>query len=364
MKNFFMHLFVSSVCVRVYGLNSLSVIGKMVEKGGVFYEVEKTENGFICEMRYDLFLSLKQYCKKRKIKFEVLKKKGLIGACHFALSHIGAFLALSFWLVFSLVFFNSNNTVVVDAEELSVAEKQQIENCVKSLLTQNLSNLEMERAVLIEFDNVSACTIKRNGMYVSVWAQKRVQDVASKDIVAEFDCKIKSLVVASGEGVAKPGDIVLKGQTIARGGEENGKVIPASVKMLAEAYVIGSCIYDEKGEKLLRSGNTKTYRLIESFGLKFGKVQSPFYYFDVQESRKLVSNVLPIYLVEKTFYEKTLQTTIVPFESVREEVVLRAKNDALDKLNGWTDVYEEKVFVSDDGGVVKVDYYLKFAYEI
>ena len=374
MKAFFRRLIFGDVKIKVGVLNSQTFFKKMQSKKVVFKQIIKTNDGFEFCVSFIDYKKIKNYCKKTNMQFQVLAEFGLKSFCFGLLKRSGIFVAISIWLIFALSFSNNVFDVYVKSESKNFGDKQsQILLQVDELVTNEINNgnknlRNLERTVISNFNEISTCSITKNGIYYYVSITPVVTEQLIKEITSDYYCKIKEITLASGQSLVKVNDIVKPGQVLVKSIETNsGKVEPAKAYIKADAWIISSVYFDENGFETIRTGKTFSSKVINFFAINVGKFKaSPFAVFEDEISVTCAStnNFLPINIVTKTYYELKVVSKKLEFEQEKDKLYKKAKELAVSQLPEGVLNYETKFVVTQEDTKYKIDCYLKFLYEI
>ena len=253
--------------VLVFGLNKELVLTKLCGQV-VFYDIEKTESTLAFSLNKKDFNKVMLFLKRRKIKFKDLKKINAVFAIKQLAAHAGILLGVAFWVVFYIVFSSHHFGIKIEYSNLTTEQNAQALSAINQAIKENSkTNLELERETLTSLNFISGVTIKKVGLNYLVWLYGRTTQEPNLSIIAPYNLKIKEVVVASGQSLVNPGDVVAAGAVLAKAKENNGIIEPPKVLLKAEAYVIGSSFFDKDAPVLRQTGNSYSQTIITLFGL-------------------------------------------------------------------------------------------------
>lgn len=370
---------------KVSGLNHSLLFRKLTEKGVTFFDVCENEGGFLFSVFAKDFKLVKKYSKLLNINLELISRSGLAAFGLGVLRRSGAILGLLIWIIASLwfgstkVFVNVNaDNFISNSNELgvtggadSVKRAEIISARVNEFLLGEIKSGEknlraLERSVQLKFNEVSTCSVTKKGVSYIVSISPVIEVVKAAEIVSPFNCIITDMTVASGEAVVKKGDTVFAGQTLVKSLSNGDKIEPAQAKISVKAYVYKTEYFDENSVKFVRTGNLKTVRNLSIFGLNLtsSKVEDFALYETETKTFDVSKNAfLPLKINQTTYFELKGQPAFVEFESVKEEVIARARCGAQKLVPRGVEGAQETVSITQEGSVYKVDVYLCFDFE-
>ena len=351
----------------VFGLNKEQVLFKLKDKV-CFFNIEKSESKLEFSTSKKDYKTVLLFLKRQRANFKVLRQLNFLYFLRFGFKNAGIFLGIFFWVLFYLFFSQNNYGIKVVSSELTTDQTMQAVLLLKDSISQNknLTNRELERAVLTKLDFLSGITIKKDGFCYSVSLYKRHEKKPQTEIIAPYNLKIKEAVAVSGECLVSPGDVVLKGTVLAKSKTENSVEDPPKILLKADAYVIGTSFFNKNAPVLARTGNSYTESIISVFGINLIKPKAAQYkYYDVCKSTICVSfnTFLPIDKTTFVYFEKdfiNLENSQPDMQNLKQQ----AKQDALATLIDYYGEYTETYTVLEDNGNVVVKCYLKFDYQI
>lgn len=357
--------------VAIYGRNLDNFLLKMQAKKVTLNQISRDEDSLSFSVSTRDYRKVKAYCKRAKIDLIPVvasPKKRAFGAL---ISVLLLVTAVGFWACFGAWFSRKTMRVSVSVtnpnSSAAVIDMGRVQAITLEGIKAGLKLREVERSVLISVDGLSAVSITRRGNEYVVLLEKVAQVKVPENIVSRFNCKIKSLTLASGEALVRAGDMVRAGQMLVKSSTQNGRVVPAGAKIEADAWVIASVLFDENGAALVPTGRTQTTHTISIFGHKILPF-SPckFTYFTPIAAQKIITknNFIPLVRETLTYIELELRPSRTDLVSALDDLKHQARECAKAMLPEGTTNFTETFIINTEGTKTKVDCYLKFAYNI
>lgn len=356
---------------HIQGLNQEKVLNE-ISKSVPISDVDslsKNETFFKCP--YFSRAKVEKILKSRQVKILDIAHQGPAGKLGKIFASYGAIAALV--LVFSLQIAASGFVLqyqVLGAEHISAA---QISNFVKSNFSHKKSAIDtsaVEVALLDNFDALSfaSCIIKGQTLLINI-KEKLLPNEMYGDfapIVAAKSGKITQISLISGTLCCKVGDVVRAGdvlvQPFAVDTSGQNKQVEAKAEILADVYYEGTADHYETYIQVTRTGRKAVQNEIRLFGLPIYifKEEMPFEMFEVEsEELPLIKNlVLPFKIFKNVYYELQKNTIISKFEDVEEQIVEKARQNALEKCENCDKIKEEFHTTRHFSGMTIVSYCL------
>ena len=284
---------------------------------------------------------------------------GLISACIISL----IFLFISQMFVFKIEIYG--NDKLSKTEIISELEKLGVNSFTpKSSL--NLSKLESE--LLENMPEISLVSIITKGNSLIVNLQEKVindeyQNVGNFEALkATASGRIKSINLKQGTLKVKVGDIVKEGDILVEpyiidsSGEKRS--VKAEAEILAEIWFEARVTHYDSSMKTIKTGNkiVKDNIFFLNLPIYVDKKEVTFTEYEVSKNIINLSNFLiPIKIERITCEEITTIKEEIPFEDVKEELILEAKNLALEKAKN-NSVVDEYHTVTSNAGVTSISY--------
>lgn len=284
---------------------------------------------------------------------------GLISACIISL----IFLFISQMFVFKIEIYG--NDKLSKTEIISELEKLGVNSFTpKSSL--NLSMLESE--LLENMPEISLVSIITKGNSLILNLQEKVindeyQNVGNFEALkATASGRIKSINLKQGTLKVKVGDIVKEGDILVEpyiidsSGEKRS--VKAEAEILAEIWFEARVTHYDSSMKTIKTGNkiVKDNIYFLNLPIYVDKKEVTFTEYEVSKNIINLSNFLiPIKIERITYEEITTIKEEIPFEDVKEELILEAKNLALEKAKN-NSVVDEYHTVTSNAGVTSISY--------
>lgn len=284
---------------------------------------------------------------------------GLISACIISL----IFLFISQMFVFKIEIYG--NDKLSKTEIISELEKLGVNSFTpKSSL--NLSMLESE--LLENMPEISLVSIITKGNSLILNLQEKVindeyQNVGNFEALkATASGRIKSINLKQGTLKVKVGDIVKEGDILVEpyiidiSGEKRS--VKAEAEILAEIWFEARVTHYDSSMKTIKTGNkiVKDNIFFLNLPIYVDKKEVTFTEYEVSKNIINLSNFLiPIKIERITYEEITTIKEEIPFEDVKDELILEAKNLALEKAKN-NSVVDEYHTVTSNAGVTSISY--------
>lgn len=284
---------------------------------------------------------------------------GLISACIISL----IFLFISQMFVFKIEIYG--NDKLSKTEIISELEKLGVNSFTpKSSL--NLSMLESE--LLENMPEISLVSIITKGNSLILNLQEKVindeyQNVGNFEALkATASGRIKSINLKQGTLKVKVGDIVKEGDILVEpyiidsSGEKRS--VKAEAEILAEIWFEARVTHYDSSMKTIKTGNkiVKDNIYFLNLPVYVDKKEVTFTEYEVSKNIINLSNFLiPIKIERITCEEITTIKEEIPFEDVKDELILEAKNLALEKAKN-NSVVDEYHTVTSNAGVTSISY--------
>ena len=284
---------------------------------------------------------------------------GLISACIISL----IFLFISQMFIFKIEIYG--NDKLSKTEIISELEKLGVNSFTpKSSL--NLSMLESE--LLENMPEISLVSIITKGNSLILNLQEKVindeyQNVGNFEALkATASGRIKSINLKQGTLKVKVGDIVKEGDILVEpyiidsSGEKRS--VKAEAEILAEIWFEARVTHYDSSMKTIKTGNkiVKDNIFFLNLPIYVDKKEVTFTEYEVSKNIINLSNFLiPIKIERITYEEITTIKEEIPFEDVKDELILEAKNLALEKAKN-NSVVDEYHTVTSNAGVTSISY--------
>ena len=305
--------------------------------------------------------------------FKYRKRKGLaVGAVCFVL--LISFLSGSVWNITV-----SGNEKLTEEQVIKMLSDAGIREGTR---VAKIDEHNTAQRIMLNNPEISWLSINPMGstLYVDVKERKYAPELSDKtpqNIVAAGDGVITSIKVNAGDALVKAGDAVTKGQVLISGivTLKNGTTVIRAADGQAQAQVHERVTVFEPFEKPenLRTGRTKTGRLIHFFGIDIPLfISNGFENYEKEQSFKVLSFAgknLPIGIYKTVFYELKEQTVTLSEEQavqlaeqkadeeIKQRIFQNHQNEEQDE--GFAERHivskEQNTFLRDDGAEITID---------
>ncbi|MBQ0083235.1 MAG: sporulation protein YqfD [Clostridiales bacterium] len=275
--NFYRYLF-GFVEITVRGEFPERILNLMAKNGIVPWNIEH-KKGFLqmCVRNCD-FKKLRKIRAKCGVKIHICKKKGInLKLRRFKLRY--GFVA-GFILFIAIQFFLSSfvwqieicgNNTVNERDILPVCEKLGIK---RGALKRKLDMQSLREKFILSLPKTAWASLNLEGSRITVNISEIKNDgivTPPSNIVSDYDCVIKDILVTSGIGMVKKGQAVQKGELLIGGANDIGadtKFVTAAGEITAEIEKKYKFYEDFITDKKVYWNEPKTKNVLEFFSLK------------------------------------------------------------------------------------------------
>lgn len=275
--------------------------------------------------------------EKRNFSYYVLSIMSNLGI----ILTLGVFIILACfypYYIWDIKIYCENPNLYIDIKEHLKQENINL-GISKSLVDKS----ELEYLLLQNFSQLSQVDISFEGGTLVINVKEKLSEALEEDftpLISEYNGKVVSIELVSGTALVceddyiKIGDILVQPFMIDESG--NTLVCKPQATIEIETYFESSIFYDEKGESLSRTKEKKTVNGIELCGMDIGlNNNSPYEYYEIEEKEILLSNILPIKILSRTYYELKYTKNSLKLDEILNELILKCENELnfVDKLN-------------------------------
>lgn len=364
------------VQISVSGMNIEKTLNSLAKQNVEFLNVVKSDyHTCSFEVRKKDVKSVSKFFDERNIKITSEKHFGFSGFLKLLRLRFGILIGIAVFLCFFGIFSNCIFKIeVLGIEKMNEAEVlQKLEEYgVSKFRFIEKSNKEIENVLSENFDEISlvSVVIKGNSIIINIKEKLINDELEGEDkytaLISNFDGMITQIKHIQGTLKVKVGDIIKKGDVLVEAHmfDSKGNQIPVIPKaeIHAETYETSTVKHLDIETKIIRTGEFVRKRELLLFGLElFAKtVNIPFSNFETEEiTTKLTqNNLLPLYYRDIFYYEITPIIIEIDFESVKEEKIALAKNQAHGKLLEKDVVKNEYEIITDFSGMREIKYFI------
>lgn len=361
---------IRNICkIKVKGLNQEKYINRIIKDIKIYDYDRISKDEFIFGVEYSDLKKTKKILIENNFEIIEIKKLGFYKLFLNFFSSIG--LIVGFLLSLILIFFQNiyiKNYQIVGNKDLSTKE---IIYFIKDNFVSNKNKInvkDVEISLVNEFENISyvSVIIKGQTLVVNIKEKLLPSEIYGdfSPLFALFDGKITKVELVSGTLNIKVGDIVKKGDILVfpyiLDSQGRNKEVEACAKVYAETWNMGVVEYFDKYYETTRTGKKIENSEVTLCGLEIykNKKENKFKLFEEESySQDLNKNIiLPFKLNKHIIYE--LESVLIekPFESVKEEVIDKARLNALKKLLKYDIVIKEFYSTKSSVGITIVNY--------
>ena len=362
----------------IKGVNQEKVLNELSKKFNIFdyKRLDKTHSEFKTSYRFGR--AIENYIQNKHFEILSIEKKGILnlffnGVISFGL--LAGFLIGGFFCFIQNLFVRRvevwGNEKTSESEIVAVV-KSKIGNGFKG----NMNLKEIENEVYCSFSNLSFVSVVLVGQTIVVNLKEEIipDEISGSfdPICSEYDGKITKINLVQGTLAVKNGEIVKKGQILVYPfvQNSNGSQMPVKPKATIEAdlWIEGKMIHNSYYQINYRTGKQTTENEVYLGKLKIyqKKSENKFDQFEQETEVKALSNnnILPFTLKTKTYFETATRVVEENFESVKESVILKARQNALQKIDDCDIIKAEDFIIRQAGNISEVTYIITISKNI
>lgn len=330
---------IGTIKIKLEGLNSGKIINALVDNGVILKNLKekyKYVTFEICENNEELFKSI---CKKYRKRYEIISKNNFLNLLKRMKNYFGFLvstcLVVAFIFSFNLYIFrvdltvSSNNFFDVSSVEKLLKQKGIVAGMQKKEL--NISSLQ--QMIIASQENISGCTIKRNGglLEVVIYPGILKENVSTENAYSKYNAVITMVDVYAGRTDLKVGDFVKQGDLLIK--NDNG----VKGKILGKVYFSDFLIFNENQMIKEFTGNEICKTNISLLKKPLFKIIKNIDFSNYIEENCVFSvsknTFLPIDLVKTTYKEFVYKETKVDFLTVQDKLKDDVFNNVLKKVD-------------------------------
>lgn len=354
-----------SVRVKISGLNLPRLIERLIDKNVMVNDVVTKGRSVKFTINENDIDVLNKVCKIEHKYYVVISNSGLKNVLNKMPYLLGAMLAIviSFLYIYSFDKFVVDVSVVAESEMSfdlgEVNQKLKERGVVSGMLKKNVNISEIQKMLLLNFDDISGCTAKLDGgnLLIKIFPATKKYETNYDDLFSKYNAVITKAEAHSGKLKVKVGDVVQKGDLLIK--NENG----ASGLVEGKVYFVGTVVYNENqqyAEKTGKTYKTKNINFCNLFIVK-GKNRCTFSNYLVEKCDFYISPnyLFPIKVEEFIYYEVEMKERIVPFEKVETNMTTSAYNEALKNVPNKDKITNVTYSEVKDGPYTRVDCFIE-----
>lgn len=369
--------------IKINGLN-LHYVLDFFEREKIHATKIKRQNqkSLICTLSHDEYKYFINQPLAKVYKISIIQEKGINKIFKFLALHLGIILGICL-CTFSVMMFSTNiHKVIINTQnhecrnqEMCILKGEQYSHLLEFLADYGIAAgkslplktpvRDIENQLILEFDQISGATIAIKGIfvYVDIVEARLPENETSTDLVAPVSGIIVSNFVTSGKPLVKNGDIVVKGQTLAKMVDNNKIVATFEIR----TFYHENLIYDQNQIKYVKTGKTATRNNISLFGLEFISSNTPnyqYYQTKIKTSYGFLNMFLPIKIQSTTYFELAEITENKPFEDVQDNLKQELYQKTLSLLDKNATERNTTYATITEGSRTRLDCFIEAIYTI
>ena len=344
--------FQSLIEIKIEGLNQEKFFNKLNNLGVEIFDFKRLSYSIsIFKILTKDIKIVKKNLDSNNFKIIYIKKIGLNKFINKIISSVGIVLGL---LIFLAFLFISNNFIL----RIDIIGNQNISsNTILEFLNNNkigcfssknsINNENLEKILLANFNEISMVSVIEKGSTLIINIKEKIETANSdsldnnkyKNIVAEYNGRIKNIELISGTLNVKPGSLFKKGDVLVFAyyydSLNNKKCIEASAKINAEIWIETQYTHYENQIEKYYTGNEITIKNISLCGVNlFNQEKDIIYknYETTQTQTKLKNVLLPITISTITYKEIKTKKITKMFQDYKEDILKKCQENTLQKL--------------------------------
>ena len=372
-----MNNFSTKYHISISGLNLHHIISYFEHEKFKIKDIKREDKTLSCVIRKKDFLKFKKSPLFSSYNVSILNIQGLDSFFSWLTKKIGLILGITICLLSTLNITNKIQSITIISDGHTCQNKddcifnEQNINKIHTILKENniyegatISSLpqskNIEQILMKEFKQVSGVNLTRRGvfLYIDIIEGTLLNPSTSNKLIAEENGVILNINVTSGKQLVKPGDIVLRGDTLVEQENNNKVVATATIR----SFYHETTIYNENQIKYLRTGKSISLNDISLFGLQLTSSNKNMYNLYESETNyryAFLNLFLPIKIKETIFYELKKNETIIPFEDVSETTKEDLKSLTLKQIPSTAQIINTTYSTHQEGSRTRLDCYIE-----
>lgn len=336
------------VFAEITGLRVEKNLESLCKEGVVFKQIRKKDGKFLVVFSMEYLQKVQAFFRERKINFEVTSTQGFWQFFQKATARTGMVAGL-FLGIFCL-FFGQLFVFRFDIQGLETITQNQVFEALKS---ENISPFRMvydvnrmEEILVEKIENISMASVVRKGstLVISIKEKSGQGEILTlKPLVSAADGMVKEIHLIQGTLNVRVGQIIKQGETLvfpyAFDSKGNQFPITPMANGTLEIFSSATVQHYENSLEDVRTGKTERKRVLISFGqllfsaaVNFPGCSFQRYEMEYQKVQVFENNLIPMTYYDIIFYETKLQPKFAPYETVRPQLLEKARQEALAKL--------------------------------
>lgn len=241
----------------------------------------------------------------------------------------------------------------------------------KNLPSKNKNKIDVstvEHMINNNFENISFVSGAVVGQSLVINVKNEIvppeMESEFEPIVAQYDGVVTDITLIQGTLKVQVGDIIQKGQILVEGYVINSEGEKFNIQPKATIYmdiwVEGEATHFDEQIITYRTGNKVEHVSVTLFGQEFytNGVECKYDQYESEQTQQNLSqnNLLPFKIIKTTYYELASETIISSFEEKKDEVIKQARENCLQKLQGYEIIKNENYTIIQASGCTTVKY--------
>lgn len=354
----------------ISGLNQERILNELI-KSMPIYDYKRL-NYKQCEFEIDskYFKHAKVTIESYGLAIENIQNQGVVFKIKSLFKRYGLIAGIIFSLLFYVIQYNFVWTVNAVGENRQ--QVQQIEKYVKKNLKSNFKgNIDtdcIESELRNQFDFVSSVSVAIVGQSLVINFNEAVLPPEMEDdkapIISQFDGLITEINLIQGTLNCREGDIVKKGDVLVYpyiiDSQGQQKSIEPKAEIYAQVWYRSSLEHYEYRIETKRTGNITIKNNVYIGGLLLYGDSGAINYkqYDSETTKLTLSKnlLLPLYIEKTIYYETVTEEIIEDFESVKEQLISKARENTLIFLQKDEIILNENFTLTDVAGCHTINY--------
>ena len=354
----------------ISGLNQERILNELI-KSMPIYDYKRL-NYKQCEFEIDskYFKHAKVTIESYGLAIENIQNQGVVFKIKSLFKRYGLIAGIIFSLLFYVIQYNFVWTVNAVGE--NGQQVQQIEKYVKKNLKSNFKgNIDtdcIESELRNQFDFVSSVSVAIVGQSLVINFNEAVLPPEMEDdkapIISQFDGLITEINLIQGTLNCREGDIVKKGDVLVYpyiiDSQGQQKSIEPKAEIYAQVWYRSSLDHYEYRIETKRTGNITIKNNVYIGGLLLYGDSGAINYkqYDSETTKLTLSKnlLLPLYIEKTIYYETVTEEIIEDFESVKEQLISKARENTLIFLQKDEIILNENFTLTDVAGCHTINY--------
>ena len=362
--------------VTIKTLNHEKLINNISDQFPLFNVEKKDYNILKLQVKYSNRKKLNKYLKNNNIS--ILKNRNFGFLFNF-LKLFKRYGIIAGIIISCACFFILNNLILnIEIQGNNLISKYEVINYLNNYKLKNKNNIlckNIELKLKEKFSDISLVSVITKGSTLIVNIKENIKnDVVNKTfepMVACYDGKITDIILSQGTlnvkvgQTVKKGDILVYPYIIDSSGEKRNIQPQASIK--AKVWITGELSYKENEISLVKTGkklSTSFMKINNLFLTTPKKCEYGLYTKQEKVNYLTYNNLLPISYHIVTYYELEEKIINKSFEEDKENLLQQCRQIALQKINEYDIIKNERTQIVQGAGIVNLKVILELEKDI